>query len=449
MHRGRCPRHCSHVRPGIVRDRHGAAIDTSSAGVYGVACPETHAMHGGRHRWRRGHLRPHFARHPKPGVGRSRPLAVRAGLSGGDPVHGRGRPRERGDVQPTIAGRSGARRRSTAAWAFRRSRARRPTQCTAVDVAGDEVTFNPESPGAPGIARIDSNPAVSLTCPTATECSAVDAVGKEVLFNPQSPRVASPTTLDPANQLNSIACRTATDCVAVDSAGQAYEGDPRGVARWSVQQIAGGSPVAGVACPSALECVAVDTGGYQFVGSSGPLPPVPGRISPPKIGGTSRAGRVLRESHGKWAGSATSFRYQWQRCNKAGRRCASIPGATRQTYMLAARDAGHRIRVLEWAFNISGTGSPATSRATAIVRPRVAVAATRLSLSGVAERKPRLAFTVTAGPGEQPLKAIAVRLPGFLDISRSNFRAPARGSRSTHGAGHSSSRQGSPGERSR
>jgi hypothetical protein len=294
------------------------------------------------------------------------------------------------------------------------------TQCTATDVAGDEVTFNPESPGASRIARIDSNPAVAVTCPAATQCSAVDTVGREVLFDPRSPGGASTTTLDPTSQLNAIACRTPTDCVAVDSVGRAYEGDPRGVGRWSLQQIAGGSPVAAVACPSALECVAVDTSGYQFVGSSGPLPPVPRRISRPKIAGTPRAGRVLHESHGRWSGGATSFRYQWQRCNRAGRACASIPGATGQKYVLVARDAGRRIRVLESAFNISGAGPPAQSAATAMVRPRVAVAATRLSLSGVAERKPRLAFTVTAGPGEPPLDAIAVRLAGFLDVSQGN-----------------------------
>jgi len=290
------------------------------------------------------------------------------------------------------------------------------TQCTAVDVAGDEVTFNPESPGTPKVARIDSNPVVSVTCPTVTECSAVDAAGREVLFNPQSPISASRKTLDPTNQLNAIACRTATDCVAVDSSGRALEADPGGVAQWSVQQIAGGSSVAAVACPSALECVAVDTGGYQFVGSSGSLPPVPRRVSSPKIAGTPRAGRVLRESHGRWSGGATSFRYQWQRCNTRGRSCSSIRGAIGQTYLLVARDAGHKIRVLESAFNISGAGPPATSGATAIIRPRVAVAATRLSLSGVAEHRPKLAFTVTAGPGEPPLKAVALRLPDFLEI---------------------------------
>lgn len=157
------------------------------------------------------------------------------------------------------------------------------------------------------------------------------------------------------------------------------------------------------------------------MGSSGPLPPVPGRISPPKLAGTPRAGHVLRETHGKWSGGPTSFLYQWQRCNAAGRACAAIARATRQTYLLTARDAGHRIRVLESAFNITGTGPPAASVATRLVRPGVPVAATRLSLSGVGERKPSLTFTVTAGPGEPPLKSITLRLASFLDVSQANL----------------------------
>jgi hypothetical protein len=113
----------------------------------------------------------------------------------------------------------------------------------------------------------------------------------------------------------------------------------------------------------------------------------------------------------------TSFGYQWLRCNTAGRACASIRGATARTYQLTARDAGHRIRVRESAFDITGAGPPATSAPTAVVHPRLAVTATRASLTGVADQRPKLAFTVAAGPGEPPLRAIVVRLAAFLDVS--------------------------------
>jgi hypothetical protein len=107
--------------------------------------------------------------------------------------------------------------------------------------------------------------------------------------------------------------------------------------------------------------------------------------------------------------------------------------ATQATYRLTEKDAGHRIRVLESAYNISGGSLPAASAATAMVRPGAAVAASRASLSGVAERRPRLAFTLTAGPGEPPLKAIAVQVASLFDVSpaknalQHGIRADARG----------------------
>lgn len=402
--------------PGSTAAPRLGAIDTQAAGVYGVACPETTQctavdIGGGE------------VTFDPNAPGAPVPVSVDPGRS----LYGVACPAatqctavdDLGDEVTFNPASPGARTAKAIESGLGLSAVAcpTPTQCTAVDVAGDEVTFDPESPGTPKIVRIDANPAVSITCPTATECSAIDAAGREVQFNPSSPHTASRTTLDRTGQLDAIACRTATDCVAVDSIGQAFEGDPGGTARWSVNQITGGSPVAAVACPSARECVAVDTGGLQSVGSSGPLPPVPRRISRPKIAGTPRAGRVLRESHGRWSGGVTSFRYQWQRCNTAGRACASIRGATARTYRLAARDAGHRIRVLESAFDITGAGPPATSAATKMVRPSVPVTATRVSLAGVAERRPKLAFTVTAGPGEPPVKTIVVRLAPFLDVS--------------------------------
>jgi hypothetical protein len=62
--------------------------------------------------------------------------------------------------------------------------------------------------------------------------------------------------------------------------------------------------------------------------------------------------------------------YQWQRCNRAGRRCRAIRGAVGKTYRLTSADVGHRIRVVEWAYNISGAGSPRISRETRVVHRR-------------------------------------------------------------------------------
>src|SRR5207248_3267546 len=111
-------------------------------------------------------------------------------------------------------------------------------------------------------------------------------------------------------------------------------------------------------------------------GSSGPassaatavvIGPVPANTSPPTIVGTAQQGQTLTEPHGVWTNSPTSFAYQWQQCNSEGASCASITGATSQTYVLTAGDVGHTIRVQETASNAGGSGAPASSAATAVI----------------------------------------------------------------------------------
>src|SRR5205807_160341 len=84
-------------------------------------------------------------------------------------------------------------------------------------------------------------------------------------------------------------------------------------------------------------------------------PPVPADASPPTISGTAQQGQTLTESHGSWTNNATSYAYQWQQCDSSGNNCASISGATKQTYEVAAADVGHTIRVQETASNAGGS----------------------------------------------------------------------------------------------
>jgi hypothetical protein len=221
--------------------------------------------------------------------------------------------------------------------------------------------------------------------------------------------------IEAGNQLDAIACRTATDCVAVDAAGRALEGDPRGGAPWSVQQLGATGSLAAVSCPSALQCVAVDSAGNVFAGSSGPLPPVPAALAPPAITGIATLGHRLVESHARWSNGPTSYADQWERCNAAGLACAAIAGATGQEYTLGAADVGHTVRVSETAANITGAGPPRVSAPTSVVRPLVAVS--RASISGVSSGKTRLALTLTAGPGEPPIKAIALSVPSVFSVA--------------------------------
>ena len=113
-----------------------------------------------------------------------------------------------------------------------------------------------------------------------------------------------------------------------------------------------------------------DTYGSVVAGqnSSAPAPPVLTGSSP-SIGGSAVQGQVLTESHGSWSNSPTGYAYQWEDCDSSGGNCAAISGATSQTYTLSSADVGHTIVVQETASNAGGTSSPASSPATAVVKP--------------------------------------------------------------------------------
>jgi Ig domain of plant-specific actin-binding protein len=111
----------------------------------------------------------------------------------------------------------------------------------------------------------------------------------------------------------------------------------------------------------------------------------PLNTAPPKIGGTAQQGQTLTETHGSWTnGPVWNYAYQWQRCNAAGEGCASISGASAETYAPGAADVGHRLRVQETASNFSGTSSPAESAATAAVVPLPPANTAPPSISGTA-----------------------------------------------------------------
>jgi hypothetical protein len=86
------------------------------------------------------------------------------------------------------------------------------------------------------------------------------------------------------------------------------------------------------------------------------------------ISGSTTQGQTLTEAHGSWTNSPMSYAYQWEDCDASGNSCTAISGATGQTYVLTAGDVGHTIRVQERATNEGGTGEPASSAATAVVK---------------------------------------------------------------------------------
>jgi hypothetical protein len=100
--------------------------------------------------------------------------------------------------------------------------------------------------------------------------------------------------------------------------------------------------------------------------ASAPVATAPASTALPQVSGTAQAGQTLTASTGTWTGSPGSYGYQWKRCDSAGATCASITGATANTFALTTTDVGKTLRVAVTATN--GVGSTtATSAQTAVV----------------------------------------------------------------------------------
>jgi hypothetical protein len=154
-------------------------------------------------------------------------------------------------------------------------------QCTAFDVNRwnsdtAEVTFHPTAVRTPKPIAIDTN-ATAISCPTRSQCTIVDGEGGEVTFNPTAPRHATSSVLDVDDDvypapigLNGVACPTADECVAVDENGQELTFDPRHPPpSYNYNTDSGGgtangidaNPLIAIACPAVRQCTAVDDSG--------------------------------------------------------------------------------------------------------------------------------------------------------------------------------------------
>lgn len=122
----------------------------------------------------------------------------------------------------------------------------------------------------------------------------------------------------------------------------------------------------------------------------------PQNTSAPTISGTAAQGSPLSATSGSWSGDTPiTFTYSWLRCDSTGASCATIGGATGQTYTLVSADVGHTLKVSVLAQNTAGQAS-ASSAPSAVVTAAAPPQNTAVpGISGTAS----VGATVTASNG--------------------------------------------------
>jgi Ca2+-binding RTX toxin-like protein/Tol biopolymer transport system component len=95
----------------------------------------------------------------------------------------------------------------------------------------------------------------------------------------------------------------------------------------------------------------------------------PSNTVAPRITGTLTPGSTLTADHGTWSFEASSYDFQWQRCDSEGSNCQGIAGATSSTYALTNSELGRRIVVTVIARIGSWRSSSVASSATSTILP--------------------------------------------------------------------------------
>jgi hypothetical protein len=96
----------------------------------------------------------------------------------------------------------------------------------------------------------------------------------------------------------------------------------------------------------------------------------PANTAAPAISGTAQEGSTLTGSNGTWTNSPTKFTYAWLRCDSKGNSCATINGATKNTYVLASGDVNTTLRFRVTASNSAGNDTAQSSPSAVIGKNR-------------------------------------------------------------------------------
>src|SRR5207245_1844173 len=94
---------------------------------------------------------------------------------------------------------------------------------------------------------------------------------------------------------------------------------------------------------------------------------LPSNVSLPSIAGSLIDGQVLSAATGSWEGSTPiNYSYQWEQCDKEGKACKELSGATGTTLGLVSGLVGSTVRVVVTATNSGGSVSQA-SKASSVI----------------------------------------------------------------------------------
>ena len=92
----------------------------------------------------------------------------------------------------------------------------------------------------------------------------------------------------------------------------------------------------------------------------------PTNTGAPTISGSLQVGSTLTASQGTWNGAPTGFAFAWSRCDASGDSCATIDGATNNTYTLTQAAEGRSFRVSVVATNADGSTQFTTTPTAAV-----------------------------------------------------------------------------------
>lgn len=150
----------------------------------------------------------------------------------------------------------------------------------------------------------------------------------------------------------------------------------------------------------------------RFMGT----PLAPRKLSAPTVSGSVARGRALTADPGKWRGTGPIFRYEWQRCARAGR-CVAIRGATTKRYAVTGADGGSTLRVKVTGANVAGSGSGTSARTQVVPGPRTE--APLVITVGLVPIRPKAgssfrAFVRVSADG-RPVMPTNVKCPGTIE----------------------------------